>query len=49
MTITAVMLGKFVCTFSYGKVKYIVFGIRIKFIWVRQKEGVRGSMGEKPK
>ena len=50
MTITVVMLGKFVCTFFLweGQGNFL-FGIRIKFHWVGQKEGVTESMGEKPK
>ena len=46
MTITVVMLGKFVCTFSYGKVKDI-FWIRIRFHLGRTKgRGKRGYGGE---
>ena len=49
MALTAVMLRKFVCTFSYGKIKGIFGGIRIKFHLGGQKVGVRRGMEEKPK
>ena len=49
MTITVVMLGKFVCTLSYGKVKDI-FWIRIIFHLGRAKgRGKKGYGGRSPK
>ena len=48
MTITVVTMGKFVCTFSYGKVKDI-FQIRIKFHLEKAKGRSKREYGEKPK
>ena len=47
MTITVVMLGKLICTFSYAKVKDTLGGIRIKFHLGRAKgRGKKGYGGE---
>ena len=45
MAITVVTLGKFVCSFSYGKVKDIFGGIRIKFHLGRAKLRVKRECG----
>ena len=45
MTITVVMLGKFICTFFLMGRSRTFFGQGSNFIWGWQKEGVRGSMG----
>ena len=47
MTITVVMVGK-ICTFFLWEGQGH-FWIRIKFHLGREKEGIRGGMGKKPK
>ena len=45
MTISVVMLAKFVCTFFLWEDQGHFLGKGLNVIWGGQKEGVRGSMG----